>query len=554
MRNQYRFSAQDAATPMPRGTRPLRVLHMGNIGNNAYNNAKLLRAAGVECDVLCPLYYHSMACPEWEDADFEGDVDPFRPAWHRLDLHGFVRPRWFAQGPMLLVVRYLLARRRDHRIRAVLYWQILQIHQRLRAGRPGTLYEHARRLMQERPASLRHLIHAPPRKLLRHGVVAFLRSLLYVAYGFISIGLGIASSLRVLSFPGGTKKDTSASGARFEWLLEEFTRRFPDRPDPLRVEDLVALAGDAGLCADLFAAYDVVQAYATDPIFPLLAGYRPIVAFEHGTLRDIPWEPEPRGRRTALAYALADHVLVTNPDCLPAAERLNAGRVTAINHPWDEDHAQGVQGAGVLREQLLADLGAQHLIFHPARQDWVPGTGYADKANDRFFRALARWGAERDVRVGVVCCEWGANVAESRVLVERLDLSDRVRWLPPMGTVRFERFVLASDLVADQFEVAGMGGVAFKALSAGRPVLMRIDEDAMRTKYGDVPPVLDCRTEEDIFEALGALLEPEDFRRRRCEEVREWMKKHHSGREVVERQLAIYDELSDARPAKDPRA
>jgi hypothetical protein len=31
----------------------LRVLHVGNIANNVYVNAKLLRRAGVEADALC---------------------------------------------------------------------------------------------------------------------------------------------------------------------------------------------------------------------------------------------------------------------------------------------------------------------------------------------------------------------------------------------------------------------------------------------------------------------------------------------------------------------
>ena len=48
--------------------RPLRVLHIGNVANNAYNNAKLLNRAGLDCDVICYDYYHMMSCPEWEDA------------------------------------------------------------------------------------------------------------------------------------------------------------------------------------------------------------------------------------------------------------------------------------------------------------------------------------------------------------------------------------------------------------------------------------------------------------------------------------------------------
>ena len=51
-----------------------RVLHIGNIANNAYNNSKLLIEAGVDNDVLCYDYYHTMGCPEWEDADFSDTV------------------------------------------------------------------------------------------------------------------------------------------------------------------------------------------------------------------------------------------------------------------------------------------------------------------------------------------------------------------------------------------------------------------------------------------------------------------------------------------------
>ncbi len=78
---------------------PLRVLHIGNIANNAYNNAKIQRRRGIEADVSCHDYFHIMGCPEWEDAEFEGDVvDDFFPDWWNVDLRGFERPEWFAQG------------------------------------------------------------------------------------------------------------------------------------------------------------------------------------------------------------------------------------------------------------------------------------------------------------------------------------------------------------------------------------------------------------------------------------------------------------------------
>ncbi len=106
--------------------RPPRLLHVGNIANNAYNNAKLLNEAGLDCDVLCHDYYHIMGCPEWQDADFQGEVSSqFFPDWTRVDLKGFRRPRWFVQGPVPPCIAYLLAKRRGRRLRQSLLWWLL---------------------------------------------------------------------------------------------------------------------------------------------------------------------------------------------------------------------------------------------------------------------------------------------------------------------------------------------------------------------------------------------------------------------------------------------
>ena len=49
----------------------MRVLLIGNIANNAFWSARLLREAGVEADVLCYDDYWVMSSPEWEEADFD---------------------------------------------------------------------------------------------------------------------------------------------------------------------------------------------------------------------------------------------------------------------------------------------------------------------------------------------------------------------------------------------------------------------------------------------------------------------------------------------------
>src|SRR5204863_8729280 len=81
--------------------RPLRVLHLGNIANNAFNNALIQRLNGIDAYVIAGENYHIMFSPEWEEARFEGDYgDPFFPDWTKVDLNGYARPSWFAAGPL----------------------------------------------------------------------------------------------------------------------------------------------------------------------------------------------------------------------------------------------------------------------------------------------------------------------------------------------------------------------------------------------------------------------------------------------------------------------
>jgi hypothetical protein len=71
-----RCAAPNSASRVARGTgsgRKPRVLHMCNVANYAYANARLMRQHGVEADVVDPDFYHIMATPEWYDAIVVGD-------------------------------------------------------------------------------------------------------------------------------------------------------------------------------------------------------------------------------------------------------------------------------------------------------------------------------------------------------------------------------------------------------------------------------------------------------------------------------------------------
>lgn len=738
-----------------------RVLHIGNIANNAYNNAKLLNAAGFNCDVLCVDYYHIMGTPEWEDADFEGELeDQFLPNWTRVDLRGFQRPRWFVQGPARLCLEYLAARNAGRQARSRVLWHELALinqTQRLecadwrarlyvtayrwrrcaleflsparvapglrqaaaavavflarpifstglarwllggdtvsaRRGSVRAFYERWREALTSRllgqatdaeelppvlwrdAASIwmhRHASHArkfgrrlqrrigaledratewlarwhswPPRgqiltlavaaviyvaraairgatrlaamtfemlvdgltvlverpqgalgeaarrrplmllplllaefvllafsvllrlvavfaslaaevfmwlvQVLRIGLTFIARTVLeLVIFSYVGLTRGARRMLSpasplILLLPRRWRErlmpqDPDELAARVQQLEQRFRAEFPERSDQLSANDLAGPLHLAPLWREVLGAYDLVVAYSTDPIHPLLAGRR-YFAFEHGTLRDIPFEDTARGRITALGYRCAEHAFVTNYDCLDNARILAGDRHSFINHPYDEDHGLHVSGAESLRAELCAALDADFLLFFPTRHDWVPGTGYADKANDellRAFVALRRSGR----RVGMVCCRWGRNVEQSTALLVDGGCAEHVRWVEPMGIVRFDRMCRACHMVADQFRLGAFGGVMFKALAVGAPVCTFIEPALIGGLFPEVPPVINCRTSAEIERALVTLIDDPAALAAQGRLGRDWIERYHSGGEVVRKQVAQF--------------
>lgn len=479
--------------------RPLRVLHIGNVANNAYKNVKLLNEAGFDCDVLCYDYYHIMGTPEWEDADFDGSAaDQFRPDWSKVELHGFVRPRWFVQGPGLFCVYYLLARRRGHRLRAAWWWQMLTWSRSLLCGKHEWVVQ--------------------------NGLEAIfrLKGLLFLL-GRIARKLGVP-----------IPSDLPAR----EHVVREFHRLFPDRPDPLTLEDLDMFRSLLPLWKRLFAEYDLVQAYATDPILPLLAGKRPYIAFEHGTLRELPFVPTQVGRTTAIGYALADGVFITNGDCLKSVAPLKITRYAPMVHPLDERDYARIEGLG---RRLHEELGATHLFLCTLRHDW------AVKGTDVYLRALPLLREALGPTFKLVLARWGGQVRESEELLRSLGVESLVHWMAPLPRPALIRFQKSVDVQFDQVALPHFGATAPEAMAAGVPVLMSYDPASTSWIVPEPAPILTVWTPADVVVQTLVALDPAwrlAYRRR----AEGWIREYHSSKRVVEGHVAMYRTVLEPRP------
>jgi glycosyltransferase involved in cell wall biosynthesis len=589
------------------------VLHIGNIANNAYINAKIQRRIGIEADVCCHDYFHVMGCPEWEDSDFEGDIrDQFFPDWWAVDLKGFRRPAWFAQGRQRTCQRYLVAlRRRDERLIRFLGRQLrFELWLRCRSTRrarivaalvgvvrggipqtPGlprrdvtsggiesrlewlalaliwstraALFSIAWLHWRLRVSVVRRLDHGArwslsvARTAGRKSVVTVRAVPVIARYrDWRTAALMIAP--RKLRHLARTDEHHARVAIAFaaahpdagalsydnvdDALSSLYGSFFPDAQPPLVYDDYAGFLAGKPAWSDLLQEYDIVQAYATDPLIPLMCDTGPYAAYEHGTLRDLPFEDSARGRLCSLSYRAAPAVFVTNSDVLPAARRLGLTeeQMVFLPHAVDSDRLKRFSAS---HDYLRPAPDGRDVVFlSPTRHDWADGDPLWAKGNDRLIRALA---VLRDD--GVAChvslLEWGRHVGESKQLITSLALDDLVSWLPTMRKQSLWAAYMGSHAIVDQFLTPAMGSVTFEALALGCRVLTAIEPVTAGEFFGTIPPVLNCASVDEIAAAMRRVIaDPMDASGVGAA-AQEWFSLHHSTERILELELSAYRRL-----------
>ncbi|MEX6947016.1 hypothetical protein AB2C49_33725, partial [Pseudomonas aeruginosa] len=83
--------------------------------------------------------------------------------------------------------------------------------------------------------------------------------------------------------------------------------------------------------------YDIIQGYAIDGLIPMMNGVKNFSCYEHGTLREIPFENNLTGLICRISFQRAPAVFVTNSDVLPSVERLGLAKdkVVYLPHAFD---------------------------------------------------------------------------------------------------------------------------------------------------------------------------------------------------------------------------
>ncbi len=519
----------------------IRVLHMGNIANNGYMFCRELRKSGYQSDCFVPDYYHVNGCPEWEEATFNaGGLDAFAPAWHKAKVKGFKRPKWFAQGPRYIVYRYLIYKNNKNYVRAFLFWHLMCFYRKIISkGRVNHLmsmvwhYPLVQKIFTllnlngQIPVTPSSTFKEIKRTVPSDNLQRALRS-----------NSSVWNDIWIVPKEKGEYSDTGEELDGSSLTLEEVDPNSEYVP-PL-LEAVEAYNGEQELLKRLFAHYDLIIGYATDGIYPLMMG-KPYIAFEHGTIRRLPFKRCVQGVLTKVTYQNANKVFITNCDNIIAAKRLDLKNYTFCPHPVTETISPKVEKKSVnLRKLLETRRNANFIIFHPARQHWnsqFRDTDW-DKANDRLFRGFAKFVRNVNPKALLVCVESGAMVEKSKQLIKTLGCSGNVLWVKAKPHLEFMSWILASDCVADQFDGVTFGGIPPKAMLCKKPIITYIESEVHDWCFMQQPPIYSANSPRLVFENLKYIYENPEEGKKKGLLGHEWYMKEYSSKRLVH----TYDE------------
>ncbi len=495
----------------------MKTAHSGNIANNAYLIAKFLRRLGEDAHAYHFRHEFIMGHPEWEDADFVGDLEPFNPPdWNTIEFtNGFTRPDWvhYLSGQ---VDPYVLP---PNAPAGPVAKMMEATYGDQSAPSPGGLIGHLRRTMATLGRRYSALMRQGQRTNAEEVEVRLL-NLMRVAHLWITAvrvetGLALTPALRAV---------------KAEIQLINADSRIVTTGGSVGIRDLHH-APNWPSYRSLSRDHQLVQFYGLEAIKGVLVPPTiPFVAFEHSTMRTLPFENTVQGRLLNLAYRTADACVITNPDVVSSARRLGLKDYRFIPHPIDETkYAPPPNGTETaLRRELRQATGAELLFLCPTRHEW--SNAFDSKRSDRVLRAFAAYTQNPDhPRAALILCRWGRDVRASESLIEELGITSHVVWKAPMHKIRLRDHYQACDVVLDQFHeaVGTFGTVTAEGLSCALPVIMYFNPGVHEWCLPEMPPIQSALTEDEIAARLSELAMDTPRRHAIGRASREWIIRWH---------------------------
>ena len=259
--------------------------------------------------------------------------------------------------------------------------------------------------------------------------------------------------------------------------------------------------------------YDLVQSNSNLIIYSYFAR-KPSISQPIGSeLRITAFSNSLKGMLFRKALQNAKAVIISSPEMIDLTRKLKLKNTVFIPFFLDVSFFQPKKN---LKEKYENKL----VIFSPTTQNWDW------KGNDRLVLGFAKF-SKVNPNALLFLVDNGTDSSKTHELVKSLNLEKFVHFLKgPLKKSELEYYYGISDIVADQFIVGELGGIAREALCLEKPLITGFNESKYSFLYSNLPPISSAFTVEDIFKQL-LLLTDEDIRKKIGKENFNWITKNN---------------------------
>lgn len=160
------------------------------------------------------------------------------------------------------------------------------------------------------------------------------------------------------------------------------------------------------------------------------------------------------------------------------------------------------------------------VFFMPARHSWYSLWNDC-KGNNKFLKSYAKFVKKYHPNAILICAEKGLDTQRSKNLIKSLGIKENVTWVKELNKDGIRSYEsLENVVVIDQFGHErwlerypaennkvriGFGLASIEALSAGRVLITAFSDE--QYYEGNLPPILNAFTEEEIYSRLEQVFE-----------------------------------------------
>lgn len=289
--------------------------------------------------------------------------------------------------------------------------------------------------------------------------------------------------------------------------------------------------------AELLSHHEVT--YIASSPFPAYASGKPYCIFSvGGDLQIDCGRPDDWGQAMRLAFGSARFIFASNPHTLGHCRRLGFSNAAYLPYPMDSD--EYCPGEGRARGDWIRQFGGEVFVLATARID-SGVKGQTSDMQEALFNVV-----EQRPSVRFLFLSWGKDAEELKARAAARGLHDRVLLLEPAGKKRLIDYYRSCDVVLDQFVYGYYGATALEAAAIGKPVVMKLRADHYAPLYrGDVSPVEQAGTPEEVQATLLALIDSAGRRAERGRDMRAWLVRNHGEQKAAPLMLAMLQLAAD---------